>query len=103
MFAIIKSGGKQYKVSAGDVVAVEKIVANVGDDVMFDEVLFLESDDGEIKIGAPVVPNASIKATVMEHCREDKVIVFKKHARKNYRRKLGHRQPVTKVRIIGIK
>ena len=97
MYAIIRTGGKQYNVSVGDEVLVEKLNAEVGEEVSF-EVLMLADDSG-IKIGTPVVEGVSAKAEVVEHGKGKKVIVFKYKPKKNYRRKQGHRQPYTKVVI----
>ena len=97
MYAIIRTGGKQYNVSVGDEVLVEKLNAEVGEEVSF-EVLMLADDSG-IKIGTPVVEGVSAKAEVVEHGKGKKVIVFKYKPKKNYRKKQGHRQPYTKVEI----
>lgn len=94
MFAIIKTGGKQYKVAAGDKIAVEKLSGEVGEVISFDEVLMLGD-----KTGTPLVEGASISGTIVEQTRGDKIIVFKKKRRQNYRRKNGHRQFVTMVEI----
>ena len=100
MYAIIRTGGKQYNVSVGDEVLVEKLNAEVGEEVSF-EVLMLADDSG-IKIGTPVVEGVSAKAEVVEHCKGKKVIVFKYKPKKNYRKKQGHRQPYTMVKIKAI-
>ncbi|GAB3126688.1 50S ribosomal protein L21 [Novispirillum itersonii] len=97
MFAVIKTGGKQYKVAQNDIVAVEKLAADVGASVTFDQVLLVGD-----KVGAPVVDGAAVTAEVLEQFRDDKVIVFKKKRRQNYRRKNGHRQYLTLVKITGI-
>jgi len=96
MYAIVKTGGKQYKVSEGDVLFVEKLEANTGDTVTLDEVLAC-SNDGELKLGAPVVEGASVQAKVVEQGKAKKVIVYKYKAKKDYRRKQGHRQAYTKL------
>jgi large subunit ribosomal protein L21 len=96
MYAIVKTGGKQYKVSEGDVLFVEKLEANTGDTVNLDEVLAC-SKDGELKLGAPVVEGASVQAKVVEQGKAKKVIVYKYKAKKDYRRKQGHRQAYTKL------
>lgn len=101
MFAVIKTGGKQYKVAKNDVIKVEKLEAEAGADVTLDQVLIV-GDDSSAKIGAPVVEGASVKATVVDQIRDDKVIVFKKRRRHNYRRKNGHRQYLTVLRITDI-
>lgn len=100
MYAIIRTGGKQYNVSVGDEVLVEKLNAEVGEEVSF-EVLMLADDLG-IKIGTPVVEGVSAKAEVVEHGKGKKVIVFKYKPKKNYRKKQGHRQPYTMVKIKAI-
>ena len=101
MYAVIKTGGKQYKVAEGDVVRVEKLALDAGQVVAFDEVLML--DDGKAtQIGSPNVAGASVKATVLEQERGKKIIVFKKRRRQNSRRKNGHRQHITVVRVTEI-
>ncbi|MFZ5352939.1 MAG: 50S ribosomal protein L21 [Bacillota bacterium] len=98
MYAIIKTGGKQYRVNEGDVITVEKLNVASGEKVMFEEVLAV-SKDGELKIGAPVVSGARVEATVMQEGKSKKIIVFKYKPKKDYRKKQGHRQPFTKVKI----
>ncbi len=97
MYAVIKTGGKQYKVATGDLVKIEKIAGEEGNEVVFNEVLAL----GET-IGKPLVKGASVKALVVKQARDEKVIVFKKKRRQNYRRKNGHRQSITLVKITNI-
>jgi large subunit ribosomal protein L21 len=101
MFAVIKTGGKQYKVAKDDVLTVEKLPGDAGEAITFDDVL-LVGDDAGTTVGAPVVNGASVKAEVVEQTRGDKVIVFKKRRRKHYRRKNGHRQDLTMVKITDI-
>lgn len=101
MFAIIKTGGKQYKVAANDIIKVEKLVGASGDLIEFTDVLMMGQGDS-IKVGAPLVSNATVCGTVLEQIRDDKVIIFKKKKRHNYRRKNGHRQSLTVVRITDI-
>ncbi len=101
MYAVIKTGGKQYKVAQGDKLRVEKLAASVGDTVTFDEVLLLGGD--AITIGAPLVAGAKVQAKVVAQNRDKKIIVFKFRRRKNYRRKNGHRQPFTALEITSIK
>ena len=101
MFAIIQTGGKQYKVCAGDVVKVEKLELEVGSKVNFD--VLLTSDNGTIVAGNPIVANVTCVAEVVEHGKGDKVVVYKYKPKKNYRRKQGHRQPYTAVKILEIK
>ena len=97
MYAIIATGGKQYKVAEGDVISVEKLGVNAGDTVNFDQVLAL--NDGELKIGNPTVAGASVSASVIEEGRGKKVIVYKYKRKTGYHKKNGHRQPYTKVKI----
>ena len=101
MYAVIKTGGKQYRVAADEVLVVEKLPGNAGDTVTFSEVLML-GGAGETKVGKPTVAGASVTAEVVEQGRGAKVIAFKKRRRKNSRRKKGHRQEYTTVRIKGI-
>ena len=101
MFAIVQTGGKQYKVSVGDEINVEKLERNVGDKIKLD-VLMLA--DGEVvKAGNPVLSDAVCEAEIVEHGKGDKIIVFKYKAKKNERKKQGHRQPYTKIKITAIK
>ncbi|MGG1312399.1 MULTISPECIES: 50S ribosomal protein L21 [Cohnella] len=102
MYAIIETGGKQYKVQAGDVIFVEKLSANEGDTVTFDRVLAVSGDNGFVT-GTPLVAGASVTAKVEKHVKGEKIIVFKYKPKKNVRRKQGHRQPYTKVTIESIK
>ena len=97
MYAVIKTGGKQYKVTSGDDVKIEKIAGEEGSEVTFNEVLAC----GET-IGTPLVAGASVKATILKQARAAKVIVFKKKRRQNYRRKNGHRQSITLVKITDV-
>lgn len=101
MFAIIKTGGKQYKVAANDVIMIERLTGTSGDHIEFSDVLMLGQGDS-IKVGAPLVANAMVHGTVLDQIRDDKVIIFKKKKRHNYRRKNGHRQYLTVVRITDI-
>jgi large subunit ribosomal protein L21 len=96
MYAVIETGGKQFRVQEGDVIYVEKLDANVGDTVTIDKVLLVEKD-GVVSVGTPLVAGASAVLKVVEHGKGAKVIVFKYKPKKNYRRKQGHRQPYTKV------
>jgi large subunit ribosomal protein L21 len=98
MYAIIETGGKQYKVQEGDVVYIEKLTAGAGEAVTFDRVLAV-SKEGGLVVGAPVVSGASVSGKVEKHGKGEKIIVYKYKAKKNYRRKQGHRQPYTKVVI----
>jgi large subunit ribosomal protein L21 len=98
VYAVIETGGKQYRVQEGDVVFVEKLDANEGDVVNFDKVLVL-SDEGNINAGKPYVEGVKVEGTVMKQGKAKKIVVFKYKAKKNYRKKQGHRQPFTKVKI----
>ncbi|MFN3744183.1 MAG: 50S ribosomal protein L21 [Hyphomicrobiaceae bacterium] len=102
MYAVIKTGGKQYRVAADDVLTIEKIAGEPGAKVEFGEVLMLGGEGAGVKIGAPLVSGALVKAEVVEQGRGPKVIAFKKRRRKNSRRKRGHRQELTTVRITEI-
>ena len=102
MYAIIESCGKQYKVAEGDVVFFEKLDAEEGKKVTFDKVI-LVSEDGKVQVGAPYVKSVKVEGKVVSHGKGKKIIVFKMKAKKNYRRKQGHRQPYTKVEITAIK
>ncbi len=97
MYAVIRTGGKQYKVTSGDVVKIEKIAGEEGKEVVFNEVLAL----GET-VGTPLVSGASVKAMVLKQAKDAKVIIFKKKRRHNYRRKNGHRQQITLVKITDV-
>lgn len=97
MFAIIETGGKQYKVSEGDELFVEKLDAEAEGEVVFDKVLMVEG-----KVGTPYVEGAQVKATVVKHGKGKKIIVYKYKSKKNYHKKQGHRQPYTKVKVVAI-
>lgn len=101
MYAIIKTGGKQYKVAEGDVLNVEKLDAEKGAEVVFDEVLAIVND-GEVTVGKPFIDGAKVTATVEEQGKGEKILVFKYRAKVNYRKRMGHRQPYTAVKISGI-
>ena len=100
MYAIIVTGGKQYKVEAGDEILVEKLDAEVGETVNFDVLMMADGD--AVRIGKPVLEGVCAKAEVLEHGKGKKVVVFKYKPKKDYRKKQGHRQPYTKVRILSI-
>ena len=97
MYAIIATGGKQYRVSEGDVIYIEKIDAQVDSTVYFD--VLLMGNDGDVKIGTPVVEGVKVEGKVVGQIRGEKIVVYKYKSKKNYRRKQGHRQPYTKVTI----
>lgn len=101
MFAIVKTGGKQYRVAPGDQITVERIAGEVGAEVALSDVLAV-SDGDSSAIGRPNLPEVSVRAKIVQQPRGTKVIVFKKKRRKNYRRKRGHRQELTVLRIEGI-
>jgi large subunit ribosomal protein L21 len=101
MYAVIKSGGKQYRVEPGSQLRVEALAAEVGAPVSFDEVLLVGAGDA-VKVGAPLVAGAKVKATVLAHGRADKVRIFKLRRRKHYQKSQGHRQSYTEVRIDDI-
>lgn len=102
MYAIIESCGRQYKVAEGDVVFFEKLEGEEGKKVTFDNVV-LVSNDSKVEVGAPYVKGVKVEGKVVSHGKAKKIIVFKMKAKKNYRRKQGHRQPYTKVEITKIK
>ena len=98
MYALIKTGGKQYKVAEGDVIMVEKLAAGEGEAVVFDQVLTVVND-ADVKIGTPVVEGAKVTGKVEAQGKDKKILVFKYKAKSNYRKRQGHRQPFTKVVI----
>jgi len=100
MYAVIKTGGKQYKVSEGDLVKVEKIDGVVGDSIELNEVLMVGGE--EVKIGTPLLPGAKVKAQIVEQDKDKKILVFHSKRRKGYRKAYGHRQPITRLKITGI-
>ena len=101
MFAIIETGGKQYKVIEQDIIFVEKLNVNEGDEIVFDQVVALSSDDG-FKVGTPVVAGAKVTAQVLKQGKNKKIYILKYKAKKNEKKKIGHRQPYTKVQITAI-
>ena len=101
MYAIIKTGGKQYRVQEGDNIFVEKLNADVDSNVVFDQVLAVVND-GDVKVGTPVVEGAKVTAKVVEHGKANKIFIFKYKAKANYRKRQGHRQPYTQVEITSI-
>jgi large subunit ribosomal protein L21 len=101
MYAVFKTGGKQYRVEKGDTLRVEKVAGNVGDAVTFDQVL-LVSGEGKLALGRPLLGGAKVEAKIVEQGLGRKVVIFKFRRRKNYRRKTGHRQPFTALEITDI-
>jgi large subunit ribosomal protein L21 len=101
MFAIVKTGGKQYRVTVGDVVKVEKLDGEVGKTITIDEVLMVGDDKG-VKVGEPLVKGAKVTFDVLEQKKDKKIVIFKKKRRHNYRRKRGHRQEITVLRVTKI-
>ncbi len=101
MYAIVNTGGKQYKIQQGDVLRVEKIPGEVGSPVSFDKVLMF-SDGENVNIGRPVLDNVAVKGHIVDQGKGKKIVVFKYKKRKRYRRKLGHRQQYTEIKIDSI-
>jgi len=100
-YAIVQTGGKQYRVASGDKIRVEKLPGDVGDEVLLDDVLML-SIDGEISVGAPTIDGAKVTTEVVAVGKDKKIVVFKYKAKTRYRRKNGHRQPYTELKVTGI-
>jgi large subunit ribosomal protein L21 len=101
MFAVVKTGGKQYRVAEGDVIKVEKLDGEAGKNITLDQVLMVGDDKG-VKVGEPLVAGAKVTFEVLEQKKDKKIIVFKKKRRQNYRRKKGHRQEITVLRVTKI-
>ena len=101
MYAVIKTGGKQYKVAAGEKIKVEQIAADVGQEIVIDQVLAVGSGT-DLKVGTPLLAGASVKATVLAHGKHDKVRIFKMRRRKHYQKRQGHRQNFTELQIGSI-
>ncbi len=102
MYAVIKTGGKQYKVTQGEILRVEKLDADIGSEIEIPEVLMIV-DGGSVSVGKPVLENVAVKAKVLDHGLGKKVIVFKKKRRKGYKVKRGHRQPYTTLEISEVR
>jgi large subunit ribosomal protein L21 len=100
-YAVIRTGGKQYRVAEGDIVKVEKLAGSVGDAVTLVDVLFV-GGNGEVKIGSPLVPDAKVMGEIVRQAKAKKILVFKKKRRKSYSRQYGHRQRQTTLKITGI-
>jgi len=101
MYAVIKTGGKQYKVAAGEKIKVEQIAADVGQEIVIDQVLAV-GNGADLKVGSPLVAGASVKATVVAQGKHDKVHIFKMRRRKHYRKSQGHRQTYTELQISAV-
>lgn len=101
MYAVVKTGGKQYRVSAGEKLRIEQITAEVGQEILLEEVL-LVADGDALKMGAPLVDGARVTAKVLKHGRGEKVHIYKMRRRKHYRKSQGHRQNYTEIEILGI-
>jgi len=101
MYAVIKTGGKQYKVAAGEKIKVEQIAADVGQEVVIEQVLAV-GNGAELKVGTPLVTGATVKATVVAHGKHDKVRIFKMRRRKHYKKSQGHRQTYTELEISAV-
>ena len=102
MLAVIKTGGKQYLVKPGDVIDIEKIAGESGDEINFEEVLMVSDGEGDVKVGVPHVDSATVKGKILGEKKGEKIVVFKFKRRKGYRRKAGHRQKYTAVEITDI-
>ena len=101
MYAVIKTGGKQYRVASGEKLKIEQIPADIGSEIVLDQVLMI-ADDEAVTVGTPLVSGATVKATVLTHGRGEKVQIFKMRRRKHYQKHQGHRQNYTEIRIDGI-
>jgi len=99
MYAIVKTGGKQYKVSPGDIIKIEKLEGNAGSDVVFTDVLMISDENNKLEIGKPILTNAKVSGEITKQTKGKKVIIFKSKRRKGYRKKTGHRQNLTEVKI----
>ncbi|MXW22073.1 MAG: 50S ribosomal protein L21 [Candidatus Dadabacteria bacterium] len=102
MHAVIKTGGKQYIVKPGDIIDIEKISGEPGEEVNFEEVLLVSADGEEVKVGSPLVESARVEGKIVRQKKGEKIVVFKFKRRKGYRKKAGHRQNLTSVEITGI-
>ncbi|MBF8378742.1 50S ribosomal protein L21 [Alicyclobacillus mali] len=101
MYAIVETGGKQYKVSQGDTIVVEKLDGEIGSEIVLDKVLLVQGE-GQVQVGSPYLQGAKVVAKVVEHGRGKKIVVFKYKPKKNYHKKQGHRQPYTKLTVESI-
>ncbi len=103
MFVILETGGKQYRVSKGSIIDVEKVNANINETISFNKVLFIQKDDNSVMIGNPILTDVLVEGNVIKNYKDNKVVVFKKRRRKNSKRKNGHRQLKTRIIINDIK
>ena len=103
MFAIIETGGKQYRVAPNEKIIVEKLIGEAGSKIILDKVLLVNSDQGETSFGSPLIKGAQVEVEIIKTFKDDKVIIFKKRRRQNSRRKQGHRQQQTLLKILSIK
>ena len=103
MFVILKTGGKQYRITEGNKIDVEKLEGKEGDKIILKDILFLQKDDGTILIGKPILSNITVEAEILKNYKDDKILIFKKKRRKTYRRLNGHRQEKTALKILNIK
>lgn len=103
MFAIVETGGKQYRVSSNEKIIVEKVTGEAGSKITLDKVLLVKNDQGDITFGQPLVSGAQVEAEILKTFKNDKVLIFKKRRRQNSRRKQGHRQQQTLLKILSIK
>ena len=102
MFAVVKTGGKQYKVKENDIILVEKLENKKGDSINLNQILLLSNDQKKIQIGTPLLKWVLVKAKILEQKKQKKILVFKKKRRKNYKKKTGHRQNITVLKILKI-
>ena len=102
MYAVIKTGGKQYKVAIGEKIKIEQILADVGAEVVLDQVLAVAAIDGSIRVGTPLVSGAIVKANIISQGKHDKIRIFKMRRRKHYQKHQGHRQRYTEIEIVAI-
>ncbi len=102
MHAVIKTGGKQYVVKPGDIIDIEKISGEPGEEINFEEVLLVSADGEDVKVGSPVVESAKVEGKIIRQKKGEKIVVFKFKRRKGYRKKAGHRQNLTSVEITSI-
>ena len=102
MFAVVKTGGKQYKVKENDIILVEKLENKKGDSINLNQILLLSNDEKKIQIGTPLLKGVSVKAKILEQKKQKKILVFKKKRRKNYKKKTGNSQNITELKILKI-